>query len=136
MIKFEPLNLPPLYKAEYIIKKSSQWSKHVDTDDSKSEEIYDDVHSSNYSESTNIDHFSNKDEEKEDEWRSDSSCMTTNTVCSLSHFAVSMKDWDLVNMFRSMLTKRLSHQLFFGYEWVFGIPLDNWLDKYIGWNTF
>ena len=29
LIKFDPLRLPPLYKKEYILKKSSSWIKHA-----------------------------------------------------------------------------------------------------------
>lgn len=64
----------------------------------------------------------------------DESAVTTNTAYSLSHFAVSYKDADLVLMFRNVLMKRICYQLFFGYEEIFGTRLD--YNHFLTWNQF
>ena len=62
------------------------------------------------------------------------SAVTTNTAYSLSHFAVSYKDADLVLMFRNVLMKRIGYQLFFGFDEIFGCKLD--IDHFLTWKEF
>lgn len=64
----------------------------------------------------------------------DESAVTTNTAYSLSHFAVSHKDADLVLMFRNVLMKRICYQLFFGFEEIFGCRLD--INHFLTWKEF